>query len=129
MLEWFVAAYDQADVVTGHYIRKFDLPILNGSLFEHGMSLLSEKDTSDTKLDLKIMAGLGLSQENLSVMHHLEQGKFHMSDAGWREAARLTKEGIERTRRRVVDDVRQHKALRLRLIEDGVLRRPKSWRP
>jgi hypothetical protein len=32
--------YNAADIVTGHYIKKFDLPILNGALFEHGLPLL-----------------------------------------------------------------------------------------
>src|SRR4051812_11930508 len=32
MLLAFVDAYDSADVVTGHYIRGFDLPLINGAL-------------------------------------------------------------------------------------------------
>src|SRR5690242_8588722 len=37
MLRGFVDLYDQADIVTGHYIRKHDLPIINGALLERGM--------------------------------------------------------------------------------------------
>jgi len=35
MLEAFIEAYNAADLVTGHFIRGFDLPLLNGAL---GMS-------------------------------------------------------------------------------------------
>ena len=45
MLEAFVAAYNQADMVTGHYIRRHDLPILNGALVEEGMPPLAAKLT------------------------------------------------------------------------------------
>ena len=34
MIRRFRQLYDQADVVTGHYIRRFDLPILNGCMLE-----------------------------------------------------------------------------------------------
>src|SRR4051794_15706557 len=53
ILEEFVKMYNEADIVTGHYIRRHDLPIVTTALSEFGMSPLSPKDTSDTKLDLK----------------------------------------------------------------------------
>src|SRR4051812_23723135 len=37
MLTDFLDAYDRADIVTGHYIRKHDLPLLN----DHVMRLLA----------------------------------------------------------------------------------------
>lgn len=129
ILDEFRDVYDQADIVTGHYIRPFDLPILNGAMMEYGLPPLDEKLTSDTKLDLVSRAGLSASQENLSALYELVQDKFHMNDHRWREAARLTPEGLERARRRVVDDVKQHKALRRVLIEAGFLKPPKVWRP
>lgn len=129
MLRWFVERYDQADMVTGHYIRKFDLPILQGALMEHGLPPLSRKLTSDTKLDLITRAGLSASQENLGAMYQIAESKYHMNDARWREATRLTPEGVEQIRRRVMDDVKQHKALRLALIEAGFLGPPRSWNP
>ena len=130
MLGWFVPLYDQADIVTGHYIRKFDLPILNGSLFEHGLPLLDPmKLVSDTKVDLKPFEGLSKSQENLSELLELAESKYHMNDPRWRKATRLTPEGVKRARARVTGDVQQHKVLRKALLDAGVLNPPSVWKP
>lgn len=129
MLTEFAEVYDYADMVTGHYIRKFDLPIINGSLFELGLPLLGEKLTCDTKLDLVNFAGLSKSQENLSAMLELAADKFHMPDHNWRLATRLTPAGIQLAKTRVIDDVKQHKLLRGILVERGALVTPQYWRP
>lgn len=129
MLARFREFWDQADIVTGHYIRKFDLPILNGAMMEHGLPSLGPKLTSDTKQDLVTRAGLSASQENLAGMYGLIEDKHHMGDYAWRESSRLTPEGIAETWKRVTDDVRQHKALRAKLIEHGFLRPARMWRP
>jgi hypothetical protein len=36
MLEKFLVAYNAADVVTGHYIRKHDLPLINDHCIRMG---------------------------------------------------------------------------------------------
>jgi DNA polymerase elongation subunit (family B) len=127
MIFWFLRFYEKADIVTGHYIRKFDLPILSGACMEIGIEPLRSKLVSDTKCDLRSRAGLSMSQENLAGMYELEQSKFHMGDHAWRPSTRLTKKGISATIQRVTDDVRQHKALRERLLADGWLRPPRVW--
>ena len=129
MLAGFVELYTAADMVTGHYVRKFDLPILNGSLFEHGLPLLEDKLVSDTKTDLVTKAGISASQENLGAMLALADSKYHMNDHRWRQAARLSPAGVEEARKRVVADVRQHKKLRVALIAAGALKPPTEWRP
>jgi hypothetical protein len=129
MLGAFVLAYQAADGVTGHYIRKHDLPILNGALMEAGMPTLGAKLTCDTKLDLVKRKDLSASQESLGEMYGLSHPKEHMSQVKWREANRLTPEGIKETRRRVVGDVKQHQALRLALLDVGALKGPSVWRP
>lgn len=129
MLEGFHTLYDQADMVTGHYIRKHDLPIINGAMLEHGLRPLDMKLTCDTKLDLIAHLYLSASQENLCESLGIPAAKVHMSNARWREANRLTDKGLELTRRRAVGDVLQHMALRRKLIELGSLSAPKAWRP
>jgi hypothetical protein len=128
MLEWFIDLWDQADAVTGHYIRKFDLPIINGALLEHGMKPLSAKRTIDTQADIPKIAGLSRSQENLGEMLRIGSKKFHMNDTLWRDVARLTRHGLDEAQKRVIDDVRQHQELRERLSGDW-LKSPKVWRP
>lgn len=128
LLEQFRLAYDEADVLVGHYIRKFDLVVLNGSMLEHRLPPLSAKLVVDTH-DIHRAGGISKSQENLAELFDLSEAKYHMNDARWREATRLTKEGMQETRRRVVDDVLQSKKLYEALREHGWLRPPKLWRP
>lgn len=129
MLQAFRVLYDEADIVTGHYVRKFDLPILNGAFLEHGLLLLPGKLVCDTKVDLVTKAGISASQENLGAMLSLADSKYHMNDHRWRASTRLEPAGIAEARRRVVADVRQHKTLRLALLQAGALRPPSRWTP
>lgn len=127
MLGEFREAYERADVVTGHFIRGFDLPVLNGAALELGLAPLGPKLVQDTKVDLVRFSGLSKSQENLGALLGLRHPKVDMNQATWREANRLTPEGIERTRKRVVGDVRQHVEMRAALLERGMLGPPRSW--
>jgi hypothetical protein len=129
MLTDFVKAYDEADIVTGHYIRNHDLPHINGALLESGFAPLSAKRTSCTKNDLVRRTGVSASQESLADMLGVKSSKEHMTQRDWRTANRLLPKGLERTKTRVVNDVIQHKQLRERLIEEGYLRPPKVWKP
>lgn len=130
MLELFCEAYDEADMVTGHYIRKHDLPIINGALMEYGLLPLSAKLSSDTRLDLIKRDGLSMSQEALGAMYGLDAPKCHMTQQDWRDANRLdSEEGFKKTEERVTSDVIQHKQLRAALIEHGCLKAPRVWKP
>lgn len=129
MLLGFKKLYDEADIVTGHYIRKFDLPILNGAMLEHGLPLLGPKLTSDTMLDLVRFAGMSKSQENMSLTLGVDEGKFHMSDFKWRRVARLDPAMMRDCYERATSDIKQNKAYRQRLIDAKALKPPKVWRP
>lgn len=128
MLIGFKELYDQADVVTGHYIRNHDLPILAGAYVEFGLEGLGPKLTSDTKNDLIGFRGISKSQENLAAVLGLPQPKFQMSQYQWRQANRFTSEGIALTKKRVAYDVKQHKALRQELIKRNMLGPMKMWK-
>lgn len=127
MLESFRAAWDAADLVTGHFIRGFDIPLICGALSEFGMPMLGDKWTQDTKLDLVRRHGMSSSQENLGSMLGLEHDKVQMNQARWRSANRLTKAGRAMARTRVEGDVKQHIEMRRRLLELGYLSKPKKW--
>jgi len=118
-----------ADVVTGHYIRKHDLPLLNAAMVENDLPPLSRILVSDTHRDTPKMKDLSKSQENLANMFGLEQPKHSMTNVQWRKANRLGKVGLEEAKKRVVNDVRQHKALRAALIERGLLKTARYWYP
>lgn len=127
MLIRFLEFYREADVVTGHFIRGYDLPVLNGDMIELGMLPLPDKMTVDTKLDLLKFTGLSKSQENLGAMLGLHAPKIDMTQADWRNANRLTESGIAKTRERVVGDVVQHMEMYRRLVLSGWLGPAKLW--
>ena len=128
ILTAFVAAYNESDMVTGHFIRGHDLPMVNGALVELGMPVLSDKLTSDTKCDFVRTKGISLSQESLGAMFRLDHQKVVMNQAKWRAANRLTPEGLAEVRKRVVGDVRQHIQLREELLRLGYLAASRVWR-
>ncbi len=128
MLRAFRAAYDQADMVTGHFIRGYDLPMVNGALIEYGLTTLGDKLTQDTKLDLVRRQGLSMSQESLGSTLALMHPKVQMNQARWRSANRLAPEGRAAVRERCTGDVKQHIEMRRRLLELGYLAPPVKWR-
>lgn len=127
MLRGFSVLYDNADIVTGHYIRGYDLPNLNAALMEFDLPLLGDKWTVDTKNDLVRRQGISVSQESLGAMLGLEAPKVQMNQAKWREANRLTEEGIQLTKERVIGDVKQHMELLAELRERGLVGPGKLW--
>jgi hypothetical protein len=129
MLKEFLAVYNQADMVTGHYLRKHDLPLINDHCIRLGFPTLKPILVSDTMSDLRSVKGLGKSQENLSVTFGISAEKHHMTGAQWRVANALTPAGVEGTRTRVIADVLQNKQLRQELLDRGLLKSPKVWRP
>lgn len=129
MLDRFRAMYDKADIVTGHYIRRHDLPIINGAMLEYGMPSLAPKLTVDTKMDLVKKKDLSASLEELGEMFGLTTKKQHMSNHAWRDANRLKRSGIAAAKERATSDVRLHMELYRHLIEGDYLHAPKVWRP
>lgn len=127
MLLRFRKAYDEADIVTGHYIRNHDLPIINGAMLEFGFPPLDLKMSICTKNDLVKFKDIGKSQEALGAMLKIPAPKQHVGPDEWRRANRLQIPAI--TRERVVADVVQHKQLRLALHVAGALKSPRVWRP
>lgn len=128
ILREFVDAWNLADMVTGHYIKGHDIPMINGALMECGLPALEDKLVQDTKCDLLNVKGISKSQESLGAMLALEQPKVQMNQSKWRAANRLTPEGLREVRERVTGDVKQHMALRLELLKHGYLAQPKLWR-
>lgn len=128
ILRAFYAAYQQADMVTGHYIRGHDLPMLNGALMEFRMPPLPDKLVQDTKIDLMRSKGISLSQESLGAMLRLDHDKVVMNQSKWRAANRLTADGLAEVRQRVTGDVRQHIELRKELLALGYLGPASIWK-
>ena len=129
MLATFLEAFNAADMVAGHYLRKHDMPLLVDHCIHAGLPLPKPILVQDTMMDLVKVRGLGKSQENLATTFDLSAEKHHMNGARWRVANSLDAAGRAGTRKRVVDDVRQNKQLRTELLERGLLKAPRIWRP
>jgi hypothetical protein len=127
MLMDFVDAYNEADMVTGHYIRKHDLPHINSALMEEGMPTLGPKLVQDTRVDLIKKGDMPATQEHLAEMLGVTMPKVSMSQSDWREANRLTRAGLTKTFDRVTGDVLQHIELRKAMLKAGWLGTPKVW--
>ena len=127
MLRAFRCFYDEADVVTGHYCRGHDLPLLNAMYVEAGMEPLSDKLVQDTKLDFIKWSGLSQSQKNLAALFGVKAEKLDMDQSMWRSANRLEPEGIELAKQRVISDVHQQIEMREEMLKRGLLRPPRLW--
>lgn len=119
----------QADIVTGHYIRGFDLPLLNGELLRGGRSSLGRVLTSDTKLDLVKVHGRSQSQENLGSLLGISAPKVNVSNPDWEAFNSQLPYAKEIGLERVKGDVLQHKQLRDKLISLGWLGPVRPWEP
>lgn len=129
MLTAFRERYNEADMVTGHYIRGHDLRHVNSEMIEYGLGPLDEKLTCDTKLDFVKHGDQPATQEYLCEMLGIKQSKYHMTQKKWRDANRLTDDGLELTEIRCGGDVLQHMQLRKKMLELKLLNVPKIWRP
>jgi hypothetical protein len=120
---------ERADIVVGHYIRAFDLPLLNGALLRAGAQPLPRILTVDTKLDLLKAHGRSKSQENLGASLGLENPKVKLSLTDWEGFntldPRYKDEGIER----VIGDVKQNRELHRKLVDLGWIGPPRAWEP
>ena len=127
----FRLSLSHADLVYGHNIRAFDLPLFQSGLYRLGLPMLPELRTTDTLKDIPKRKDMSASLENMAAMLGLddEGGKKHMSVNDWETANRLEPEGIAEARERVVSDVLLQERLRDRLIELELLREPRVWRP
>lgn len=127
MLTEFLKVYNEADIITGHYIRGHDLPNINGALSEFNLPPLTSKLTQDTKLDMVKRQGISSSQESIAAMLGIKSPKVGMSQQSWRKANRLTEEGIKLVKIRVAGDVEQHIEMRAELLKRGWLNPPRVW--
>ena len=129
MLQSFREAWDEADIATGHNIIRHDLPLVNAMLLEGGLPPLHPKLVCDTWAHLKKRSSGFASQETLAGMLGIKAPKVGMGTPAWREANRLTPEGVERAMARAVGDVRQHIQLRKELLARNWLNPPRLWSP
>lgn len=119
MMEDFVEVFNQADVVTGHNIRRFDLGVMNAELMRLGLPLLGKKPTIDT-MALKPAKGFKRGQDVMAEVFDVPTEKKSMNWGQWQTA--YATPGWNEIKERVAGDVVQHKLLLARLLDLGYLR-------
>lgn len=135
--EWLTyirSVLTSADVLTGHNIDRFDLPLLQGQLLRFGLPALPALLTQDTMRIVK-RRDTSASQESLLNYRGLKPVcpigmpvyKDHLSIPQWEEAA-LGWNNADLAER-PSSDVHGHVHLREVLIEKGYLAPPKAWKP
>jgi len=130
LLPDFLAALECADVVVGHYIRGFDLPLICGDLERLGWAPLNPTLTIDTKSDRLTTLGLSESLGNLAARYEVDHEKLPMTEPMWEEHNLWqTPRSVEWVRERVEGDVIANKDLYIELLIEERLRSPKVWDP
>lgn len=129
VLESFRELYNQADIVTGHYIRKHDLPHINGAMMRYGLAPLDQKNTIDTKSDWFRKKDISAKLENLLKYYGIPHSKAHISAAEWEAANDGDMRGLKKLKQRCVGDVRAQLALYKKMATLGHLSASKVWRP
>lgn len=104
--EVFREAWDQADFVVGHNIKRHDRKILDGLYASLGIPLLSTRRMVDTYLDQPKMAGFSRSLENLATRWLCPERKISLSEYDWEQAYDGVPEAVGLMRKRVESDVR-----------------------
>lgn len=130
MLEGFREMYDQADIVTGHNILRYDLPVVSGHMVYAGLKPLGDTLAQDTQLHgPKAALSYSRSMENMGLMLGLPAGKHHMSNHDWKQVNTLDAHLVAGALERVTSDVRLHVQLRAAMLRLGLLTEPSVWTP
>jgi len=125
MLEPLLEAIEEAQMLTGHNIIRFDLPVINSECMRLGLKPISNKLVQDT---MRIVRSKGFKkgQDNIGHLLKLEQEKLHLDWQAWQDA--YDEDGWPTVRERAESDIIQHKLIREEMIANNWLKRPIMWR-
>jgi DNA polymerase elongation subunit (family B) len=124
MLAPLIKAIHEADMLIGHNIVRFDLPILNAECLRLGFGPLPEKLVHDT-MNLVKTKGFKKGQDVLAGVLGVASEKQAMNWHQWQEA--YAEDGWRGIKSRCVKDVIQHKEMYGEI--KPWLRPAKKWKP
>ena len=126
LLASFLKDFAKADMVTGHNLIRFDLPIVNSECMRLGLPTLGRVLVQDT-MRLSRSKGLKKGQDNLAGLVRTIERKLALDWQQWEDA--YAEPGWPVVMDRARSDVVMHKQLRQALLERGWLKPPSWWRP
>jgi DNA polymerase elongation subunit (family B) len=119
-----LAAIEEADIVTGHNLIRFDLPVLNAECARLGFPALGRARVYDT-IRWSKTKGLKKGQDDLSLMLGVRRKKKTMGWAEWDQA--YGEDGWPDILDRCRSDVRMHAEMFQVMRETGRLGEPRVW--
>lgn len=125
MLEPLLEEIDKAEMLTGHNIIRFDLPVINAECMRLGLPVVGTKIVQDT-MRVHRSKGFKKGQDNIGRMLKVREEKMPLDWQAWQDA--YDEPGWRTIRDRAESDVIQHKSIRLRMIEEKLLKAPITWR-
>lgn len=124
-LEPLFEVIGEADILTGHNIVRFDLPILNSECLLLGLRTIGSKMVQDT-IRLPKSKGFKKGQDNMAHALGVKEEKMPLSWAQW-EAA-YAEPDLTTIKERCASDVLMHIRMREKMGDAGVLGPPKMWK-
>ncbi len=121
-----LAAIEEADVLTGHNIIRFDLPVLNAECLRLGLPLLQPVLAQDT-IRLPKSKGFKKGQDNMAHALGVPEEKLPLNWAQWQAA--YGEPDLATVKERCASDVLMHVEMRQAMKERGWLTSPRLWRP
>lgn len=125
MLQCLLEEIEKADVLTGHNIARFDLPIINAECMRLGLEPIRSCVVQDT-MRLVRSKGFKKGQDNLGRLLRIRNEKLALDWQAWQDA--YDEDGWQTIRDRAMSDVVMHKELREKLLDLGYLKDPIRWR-
>lgn len=125
MLIPLLDAINEANMLTGHNIGRFDLPILNAEAMRLGLKPIREVLIEDT-MRLARSKGFKKGQDNLGRLLKTDGEKLALDWQAWQDA--YDEDGWGTIRERCESDVLQHKQVREALKVHDYLKPPRYWR-
>lgn len=125
-LQPLLDAISEADVVTGHNIERFDLPLLNAETRYLSLPNLQPVLAQDT-IRFPKTKGFKKGLDNLGVLLDVPAEKLAMNHAEWQRA--YAEPGLEGIKARCASDVLMHKQIREAMRARGWLKTPRVWNP
>lgn len=114
-----------ADMVTGHNLERFDLPVINAECMRLGLGPIKSVFVQDTMRVFRAK-GFKKGQDNLGRLLKIENEKLALDWQAWQDG--YDEKGWETIRRRAESDVLMHKEMRAEMIRRDLLKPPRTWR-
>jgi len=125
-LKPLLKAMEEADVWTGHNLRRFDIPVLVAEAMKLDLPVPTATLVQDT---MRVPRGKGFKkgQDNLGTLLKAPLRKRSLNYQEWMEA--YAERSLDTVKERVVGDVLQHMQIREKMMARGWLAHPRMWTP